>query len=277
MILPPNGKKFVDNQKLIVNFMLKYWKGNPMHTKWKKNQTLNDTRVTFVPGDYIGFNIGDTKLQPSRAKPGQPLGCSLVSFNFRCWILCGHPVESDHFEVVTSYLAHNFTAEQLSPTGPSWKWGPSKRNVKGAGNSHYGMWFIHFKIIKRVQLYNHVTFISHPPGSWVWCCPLDVPGTLGVTSNPGSLRLGCNNTQKCYNFLLKNCLFLQKWQNLSFYFGAKPKEGFWLTTKNLVFVDIGVNIGVHSLFMAANGIKVFGVDPSEENLLRVSLKKQLFL
>ena len=37
-----------------------------------------------------------------------------------------------------------------------------------------------------------------------------------------------------------------------------------------MFVDIGVNIGVHSLFMAMNGLKIFGVDPSEENLLHVS-------
>ena len=48
-----------------------------------------------------------------------------------------------------------------------------------------------------------------------------------------------------------------------------------MTSKNMVFVDIGVNIGVHSLFMAVNGIKIFGVDPSEENLLRVSLEKHI--
>ena len=40
---------------------------------------------------------------------------------------------------------------------------------------------------------------------------------------------------------------------------------------NVVFVDCGINIGVHSLFMAANGIRVFGIDPLEENLLHVSL------
>ena len=42
-----------------------------------------------------------------------------------------------------------------------------------------------------------------------------------------------------------------------------------------MFVDIGVNIGVHSLFMAVNGIRIFGVDPYEENLLHVSLYKHL--
>ena len=39
---------------------------------------------------------------------------------------------------------------------------------------------------------------------------------------------------------------------------------------NVVFVDCGINIGVHSLFMAANGIRIFGVDSLEENLLHVS-------
>ena len=33
---------------------------------------------------------------------------------------------------------------------------------------------------------------------------------------------------------------------------------------------VGVNIGVHSLFMAVNGVRVFAVDPLEENLLHVS-------
>ena len=48
---------------------------------------------------------------------------------------------------------------------------------------------------------------------------------------------------------------------------------------NTVFIDCGVNIGVHSLFMAMNGVRVFGVDPLEENLLHVScslyVKKEL--
>ena len=39
----------------------------------------------------------------------------------------------------------------------------------------------------------------------------------------------------------------------------------------MVFVDIGVNIGVHSLYMAMMGIDTFGVDPSEDNLMRVSV------
>ena len=40
--------------------------------------------------------------------------------------------------------------------------------------------------------------------------------------------------------------------------------------ENTAFVDCGVNIGVHSLFMAVNGVRIFGVDPLEENLLHVS-------
>ena len=34
----------------------------------------------------------ETKLQPSRARPGQVLGCNLVSLHFRCGILRSHPV-----------------------------------------------------------------------------------------------------------------------------------------------------------------------------------------
>ena len=41
----------------------------------------------------------------------------------------------------------------------------------------------------------------------------------------------------------------------------------------MAFVDIGVNIGVHSLYMAMMGIDTFGVDPSEDNLMRVSLSQ----
>ena len=37
-----------------------------------------------------------------------------------------------------------------------------------------------------------------------------------------------------------------------------------------MFIDCGVNIGMHSLFMAVNGVRIFGVDPLEENLLHVS-------
>ena len=43
----------------------------------------------------------------------------------------------------------------------------------------------------------------------------------------------------------------------------------------MVFVDIGVNIGVHSLYMAMMGIDTFGVDPSEDNLMRVSIPLSL--
>ena len=45
--------------------------------------------------------------------------------------------------------------------------------------------------------------------------------------------------------------------------------------KNVVFLDCGINIGVHSLFMAVNGIRIFGVDPLEENLLHVSLTSEM--
>ncbi len=38
-----------------------------------------------------------------------------------------------------------------------------------------------------------------------------------------------------------------------------------------VFVDCGINIGVHSLYMAENGCRVYGVDPITPNLLRVSV------
>jgi hypothetical protein len=39
---------------------------------------------------------------------------------------------------------------------------------------------------------------------------------------------------------------------------------------NAVFLDCGINIGTHSLYMARNGYKTFGVDPLTANLVRVS-------
>ena len=50
----------------------------------------------------------------------------------------------------------------------------------------------------------------------------------------------------------------------------RAAHDFGTVLNNVVFVDCGINIGVHSLFMAANGIRIFGVDPLEENLLHVS-------
>ena len=45
----------------------------------------------------------------------------------------------------------------------------------------------------------------------------------------------------------------------------------------MAFVDIGVNIGVHSLYMAMMGIDTFGVDPSQDNLMRVNIHLGLLM
>ena len=55
-----------------------------------------------VQGDYVGLNTGNgEKLSYSQAKPGQLLGCSLVSLHFRCQIPRPHSVV--HLEYHKTY------------------------------------------------------------------------------------------------------------------------------------------------------------------------------
>lgn len=43
------------------------------------------------------------------------------------------------------------------------------------------------------------------------------------------------------------------------------------SSNDMVFVDFGINVGAHGLFMLQSGCRVFGVDPITTNLLRVKI------
>ena len=63
----------------------------PSHLGFFSSSSNYSTSLSFE--NLAGYRwLRETKQQPSRASPGQLLGCSLDSPHFWCWILWSHPV-----------------------------------------------------------------------------------------------------------------------------------------------------------------------------------------